>query len=208
MADFKAYLRTQIKFINNSCKSYDQGDVDEAVRIAVALRVLFHDSGSSTSLLSHLQSKSVLLRSTAAPFVEDLTFPNLYLIELKASLVADNIRCHCVPLLDTAMRHEDIAFEEWWQKEPIIEHKEPPSNFTRKQLILTATNKDGGAHVDAQQDPIYDRVRRGSGIELEFTFKPESGRPPLTLPFENIHYASLRQIGYEVLNSPALLALA
>ena len=54
IVDFKDQLRRQIKFLETSCQSYDQGEVEEAVRIAVALRVLFHDSQTSRSLLRHM----------------------------------------------------------------------------------------------------------------------------------------------------------
>jgi hypothetical protein len=209
VADFKEHLRRQIKFIKNSCDLYDQGHIEEALRIAVSLRVLFHDTKRSVSLLEHLNSKSISLLSTAAPFVEEPAFPNLYLVDLMVNVNrVDDIRCHCGPLLDEAMRKDEIAFETWWQKELVIEHKQPPSVFTRRDLVLAAANKDGGAHVDEKLDPMYEAICRGSGIEIEFVFQPQWKHPPVTLPFENIHYASLRQIAYETLNSPALLSLA
>jgi hypothetical protein len=214
MVDFRTQLKRQIKFITNSCQLYDQGCVEEAVRIAAVLRVLFHDSNRSVSLLTHLRSNSITLLSTAAPFDEDPILPNLYLVQEVAKLImgadisGDDMRCVCEPLLASSLRNDIIPFDVWWDTELVIEHKQPKTSMTRKKLVLTAANQDGGAHVDEKLDDTYDYVKRGSGVEITLNFKPEWKRPPLTLPYENVHFASLRQIAYEVTQSPALLALS
>ena len=59
--------------------------------------------------------------------------------------------------------------------------------------------------VDHQLDPIYEKAQMGAGMSVELVYKDNTS---MELPFVNIHYASLRQIAYEVLNSPALLTLA
>jgi hypothetical protein len=214
MQDFKGHVRRQVKFIRNSCAFYDQGDVEEAVRIAVASRVLFHDSTHSVSLLTHLGSNSISMLTTAAPFVDDPPMPNLYLVQpvVDIRLTNDNrtanMRCPCYPLLNRSMRNDSIPFSKWWAEELVIEHKEPPSLLTRKNLVLAAANKDGGAHVDEELHPTYDYARLGSGVEIEIHFKPEWALPAQKAAYENVQFATLRQIAYEVLNSPALLALA
>jgi len=59
-------LKMQLDFLNRSCLSYDQGFQDESFRIAVVLRVLFHNTKKSTSLLHHLQCEYIPLLSTKA----------------------------------------------------------------------------------------------------------------------------------------------
>ncbi|MGP8198053.1 MAG: hypothetical protein ACLQU4_00950 [Limisphaerales bacterium] len=210
---FKAHLQQQAKFIKNSCRSYDEGDVEEAVRIAVALRVCLYDTQRCVSLLTHLRSNSIPLLSTAAPFVEDPILSNLYLVQPTTNInLADessrgSMRCICRPLLDLSPRNDSIAFNEWWE-EVVIEHKQPQTAMTRKELVLAAADKDGGAHVDKELNPIYDFVRCGSGLGIEIHFQPKWGRTPRTLYYELIHFASLRQIGYEVLHSPSFLAIS
>jgi len=80
--------------------------------------------------------------------------------------------------------------------------------ISKRDLVLAAANKDGGAHVDKELDPVYDYVRLGSGLEIEVFLHAQWQLPPQKTAFDNIHFASLRQIGYEVLKSPSLLALA
>ena len=49
-----AHLWDQIKFLVASSKSYDQGFEGEAKRLAVAIRVLMHDTTQSNALLTQL----------------------------------------------------------------------------------------------------------------------------------------------------------
>ena len=62
--DFKAHLFRQLGFLWRSCQAYDEGHIDEAVRIATVIRVLIHDTQASTSLLKHLDAENILLSST------------------------------------------------------------------------------------------------------------------------------------------------
>ncbi len=56
--EFTEQLKRHLGFLERSCAAYDSGHQEEALRIAVSLRVLFHDTQhSSVSLLSHLGIK-------------------------------------------------------------------------------------------------------------------------------------------------------
>ena len=52
--DLRSQLKDQILFLRNSAKAYDEGDISEAKRIATVIRILIHDKGNSTSLLTQL----------------------------------------------------------------------------------------------------------------------------------------------------------
>ncbi len=60
--NFKNHLKKQLGFLQRSCNSYDEGFHDEAIRIATVLRVLIHNTRSSTSLLKHLNATTKLSR--------------------------------------------------------------------------------------------------------------------------------------------------
>src|SRR5205814_10509158 len=63
--NFYDQLRRQLNFIVTSCRAYDAGVCEEATRLAVVARVLFHDTKNSHSLVSHhLQRGSINMRST------------------------------------------------------------------------------------------------------------------------------------------------
>lgn len=55
---FRRLLSSHVGFLKRSCWLFDQGHEDEALRIATSLRVLFHDTDASTSLLTHLGMKT------------------------------------------------------------------------------------------------------------------------------------------------------
>src|SRR5437899_1143187 len=61
---FCEHLTKQLEFLKRSSASFDSGHTDEAIRIAVVIRVLVHNSRSSTSLLRHLRATAIPLTST------------------------------------------------------------------------------------------------------------------------------------------------
>ena len=60
---FKEQLARQLRFMRNSCRLYDEGNKEEAIRIGTSLRVLMRDTTDrkgrplSASLFSHLKAK-------------------------------------------------------------------------------------------------------------------------------------------------------
>ncbi len=78
--------------------------------------------------------------------------------------------------------------------------------ISRKDIVLVAANKDGGAHVDAKLTPQYESLKQRGGTLL--SFDSNIGGEFKKVEFENIHELLIRQMVYELLNSPALLALS
>jgi hypothetical protein len=76
--------------------------------------------------------------------------------------------------------------------------------MTRRSLALAVANQDGGAHVDAKLDSDYVTIKSGAGLVM--TFQPAAGNS-VEIPLESHSAATLRQIGFEVLHSPDLVAL-
>lgn len=59
--DLKQQLQRQLSFLESSSLAYDNGAYEEALRMAVSLRVLFHDTNRSISLLPTSPQFSVAL---------------------------------------------------------------------------------------------------------------------------------------------------
>ena len=64
MDRYQQELKKQLGFHRRSCQWYDSGEVDEAIRIAVPIRTIIHDTRNSTSLLTHLNAKGIKLWSS------------------------------------------------------------------------------------------------------------------------------------------------
>jgi len=99
--------------------------------------------------------------------------------------------------------HRNAPVSAWWDGEVV--YFGAGRKIYRRQLVLAACNKDGGAHVDADIPADYRWIREGTGFA--FTVERSDGQKK-----ENVlpapHLACLRQIAHEVFNSPEFLKLA
>jgi hypothetical protein len=207
-AELEVALRQQVKFLQVSCKAFDDGDEDEALRIASVIRVLVHDTPKSRSLLVQLgvQSKMKFIDS-AEPFdpVETGRFhngrplmamsgmPGLFGIAVSpqgAKIVARE---------DTGMYARGaVSFDEWWSDGCMPGHD--GIRHSRSWLIKQMANKEGGAHVDPEVTKGY--------MELKTTSMGMTVQAGGISGFVNsVADVSVRQIAWELLESLSLAKL-
>ena len=188
MDRFRLQLRRQLSFLDRSCASFDVGYRDEAVRIAVSIRVIVHDTKASTSLLSHLGATTIKLLSTVRP-----------LPSIKGVLGYDGLTVlsgqGTIPWLDRAPYQVEVPLQKWWAQ---VVYVVGPGPMTRKDLVLAAANKDGGAHVDAALTAEYESL-----FTMYQRVAADGGETPVT----DVQLVGLRQLGFELLHSPELRAL-
>ncbi|GAA1645722.1 hypothetical protein [Nocardia ninae] len=231
MSTLGEQFRRQVRYLKTSARLFDEGDEEEAIRLAVTLRVLLHDTTKSHSLLklAGLKSGMKFLDTAIVGGTEIYAGPVVFQLEYVtddgetgfAPSGQDGL-VEVVPTLDGGGRicaprrrrgHETLKpFNEWWTTY-VIDTASGSKTLSRKQLIWLMANKDGGAHVDPSGpgDVYIGFVKRGHGQlysedpDAAFT-APESMRP-----FEgNAAAESVRQIAWEVLetfdNDPATQA--
>jgi hypothetical protein len=197
MSDFSENLKTHLSFIARSCELYDQGYKEEALRIAVSLRVMFHDTIRSTSLLKHLQKK------------ESINLISTFVSQQSMSAKFGNMNWHTViPLMLTSQGVQVpinswptmsvLVVDDWWQEQIWLEG---PIALSRKDIILSAANQDGGAHVDANPNEKTKKVKRGPETTVMINGKPLEGG------MSNHHLPLIRQMAYEVLECKELYRL-
>lgn len=193
---FLLRFKEQVEFIQTSCKAYDGGAEAEALRIAVCLRLLFHQTKSSTSLIKHLNFERKPILSAICT-----SGKHLDLIGYKFDLNARH-PVQTAPRLGSEFNTVKIA--EWWSQEAVLEFES--RDYFRKDIVCDVANKDGGAHVD-EDLPHYFSALYAGGPTLGIAGNLEySGGPP---PFEqgvlqhpvNGHLALIRQFAHEVLTS-------
>lgn len=193
--ELQQHLRDTIQALELSAHAFDKGFDGEVKRLAAAIRVLVHDTGSSMSLLGQLGEKTIRFYDTSVPRHPKniLTYSGLTAINLapgeakEAKYIAflDNLPPDCPPRW--------VSFDDWWGGVIFVDRK--GNNTSRKDLILAVANKDGGAHVDPVLDEKYaDLSRRNS---LAWRFSSARGDVPLEGPEK----AAVRQIAHEVLKS-------
>jgi len=188
-SDLDEHLREQIYFLENSCDSFDKGFKGEAKRIAVILRILFHDTRVSHSLLGQLDKKNYKFLSTAIPVMSEneATHYGLVFIGMKGK------ETKFVPMLDEVPYHNWMKFDDWWNEIIFIDKNK--TQFSRKDIILTVSNQDGGAHVDPKLDEKYINLSKNNSLDISVF--SENKFVKLTKPEQ----AALRQIGHEVLKT-------
>jgi hypothetical protein len=201
---FKNHLARQLRFIERSCEAYDQGYTDEAIRIATQIRVIVNPGGKkSRSLLQHLNSGRIPLLSTSegASDRSDLSMV-VGLGSFRFSSDGQTATGKYYPGLDNALHREYIKADRWWKQVTLVMEG---TRYSREAIVRDTANKDGGAHVAATLTPEYERLTTpgviGDLVEV-------SGGVETRTPISDIHFVCIRQMAYELLNSPELLKLA
>jgi hypothetical protein len=206
--DFHAALGKQLGFIRMSCASFDEGFHDEAIRIAQSVRVIVHDTKSQTSVLTHLGVRdTTLIVSTCLDIKSKLGDPKSPSFGARCitfngmgTFAAGPQGMSYFPKLGGGMFSYELRAQDWWEQVVFI--LDESTWVSRKDVVLVAANKDGGAHVDPSLTPFYVRLMKSGDLGY---FVDERGRQA---PISGHHFVALRQIGYEVLASPSLVALA
>ena len=190
-------LEEQLQFIRRSSEAYDQGAEEEALRIATSLRVVFHQTGASTSLIAHLGfgAKKMLSSSRGHGDWKDYLSHEINI----NSPVPIRMR----PILGD--KFHELSIDDWWQNETVFVHN--GTNHNRRKIILSAANKDGGAHVDADLETYYEFLCAGKyliGITGDLQYNGPAPFPQgVTIYPTNAHFALIRQFAHEVLASVA-----
>lgn len=182
-------LDRQLGFLKRSAASFDEGFKDEAIRMATSVRVIVHQTRTSHSLLEQLSLLDHRFVDTSAPLVPGNSVGEMPLIQ--TGIGGNSGTQFFAPMNDT-LRKKYILFPNWWNQ--IVFQKEGSHVFSRKRLVLTVSNQDGGAHVDPALDAEYKSiqensfdVRFGKGIELHSPNDPTR--------------ETMRQITHEVITS-------
>lgn len=184
---------TQIKFLVRSCEYYDKGDFDEAKRIATSLRILFHNTKKSKSLLNQLNLTHNLVFWSSSSLYTPSNLVSSWTL-LLISFNRNEVLFKPI-LLDVIGRTFYLNFEDWWN-EIIFDDK---SYFLcRRDIVLSIANQDGGAHVDPTLDEPYANLAKKNSLGVNYFNETHSQ------PHNNPAYASIRQIACEVLKSISL----
>ena len=188
--ELKAHLEEQVYFLRASADSYDAGFEGEAKRIAVAIRVLLHDTRQSKSLLGQLGLKAREFLDTSLPLSPGNLTPHSGLI---VTAMDEGGAKYCAFLDEGIDRPVLRNFEEWWRGPIFVDSKK--RQVSREEIVLAVANKDGGAHVDPNLDQKYADLSRGNSLGWNFsngTQEEAMGGP---------EKAALRQICHELLKT-------
>jgi hypothetical protein len=186
-SDYLQHLSEQLYFLKRSSEGFDKGFAIEAKQMAVTIRVLLHDTPSSTSLLTHLGTKDKIYYFNTA-------IPNspFGLTGRRTTTEGGGRTEYYAPLDNLSDKRKErpwVTFNTWWENINVL--SDGKNQFTRKKLVTTVANQDGGAHVDSKLNTPYSEVTRGNSLNVYHEGKDVYG----------VELASIRQITFELLNS-------
>ena len=189
-------LAQQLGYLSRSSQLFDLGYADEAIRIATSLRVLFHDRQNDRkdqgSIVKLLGKPPVRLLSTCP--LNQLS-PETFSFDGYLHLPG-NIR----PWKEYLEQNTQlIGVSEWWNQVIFVVNR---NRVTRKDLVLWAAEKDGGAHTDSKTHQTYDAI-----MEM-WIAQTWPGSAAQSVPIPPQHLFALRRFALEVLASDELTRLA
>ena len=187
--ELENHLKEQISFLEASANSFDAGAEEEAKRLAVTIRILVHNTPSSHSLLGQIGKKFEFFDTA-----KDLDPNNMLAHGSLITILTGPYQSRYIPMLDNfpPKSVKMIDFESWWNKPVFVDKQD--HKLTRKDLILTAANQDGGAHVDPSLDKTYANLSRNG---LDLIVNHGTGEKILDKP----ERVAIRQIAHEVLKT-------
>ncbi|WFD08762.1 hypothetical protein [Tepidibacter hydrothermalis] len=159
------HLEEQIEFLESSAKLFDEGKIAESKRIATTIRVLLHDTKNSTSLLQLLDKKENMLFFDSSEIYNPKNIAGQYCL-LDISMNPSHIGF--VPRMYIGPTTPKKCFDDWWNEIVISTTSDffKGDKFSRKDIILALSNKDGGAHVDQKLKEDYFKLTRENSMEL------------------------------------------
>ena len=184
--ELNAQFNDQLGALQRLVQDFDNGYFKEARRLAVILRVLFH-SRKDPSLLKRLGREAIDLVDTSPPLDPDnlLSFHGLVSLRFK-----DGVWSY-VPKLDSDSPLQKTPLHSWWKGVVFSDTKK--RKLTRADIVLTAANQDGGAHVDGNVREDYADLLS----ENSLGWVNDQGNPPSG----DVRYIAIRQIAHEVLKT-------
>jgi hypothetical protein len=193
--ELRQALETQLGFLRSSSRAFDDGNQQEAYRLATVVHMLVHDYGEkykSILRLLGIKGKMRFVSSHEPPHPDNVLFcPTLVAMRIYGG---DDRASQYVPIFDgplSALRR--VQFDEWWT-ETIVQEGAGRFRLSRKNLIFALRNQEGGAHFDDElRNPNYARF---SKPQISTPTVTRGNRPPEVLL--NVELVSMRQIAWEV----------
>ncbi len=166
-----AMLREQMNLLRTSGRAFYEGNFAESLRIATIIRILVHETGMSKPLLTQARPDGLALQ------IKDniaKTEPGEQEVFSFAVGVRMGPGATVAPAVDLGSSHYSLnSIGAWWNRAALsFRSNGGQMTYTRKKVILTLANKEGGAHVDPDEDPDYVRLLTDEPLTFSFQGVP------------------------------------
>lgn len=138
-----------------------------AIDLAVKLRVLLNDENANISLLRLLKIKDDFRFQALVEENALINAPsNMCYSSLLTSLCITNGGLYCKSNEYQPTEDLLLTFDTWWNEIVIDSKSAQLSQISRRDIVLTLADKEGGAHVDSNYDEAYYQAVKTKGIVL------------------------------------------
>lgn len=210
----KAKLRIYLDLLADACEAFDAGKRHHALNISNTVRLLMTDRGrNSHSLLTQLGAADIELLSTNKDLgtlantesgQEEVIAHSGDLSIIRSTLHSDGTPSSAVAYPKLGLHPEDNHFlqrNDWWNQRI---YWKVPATLTRREIVLLTADKEG-SHSDGGPVPEGLQAMKDGFFPI-VAMRPDGSQE--VVQATDLHYSDLRQIAYELLNSPALASLA
>jgi len=187
-------LRQQVSLLHDLGETYDNGHPAMGLPLAVAIRVLVHDTARSHALLQLLgELTQMVFIDTSLPINPNNLMPNHTGLVLTKVTVGTGIEW--VPRLDTPSftTLRETTFAEWWRTD--LMKSGSGALWSRHSIVTDVANKEGGAHVDPDQPLDIQAIEDQNSMGMTY-YDPFLGNE-ITMQ-QGPMLPSVRQIAYEL----------
>lgn len=210
--DEKIQLQDSIKDLVSDANRYDYGDFRAIKRSAVTLRLLFYDTHQQTCLLTHLGDKNKIIMQSfreRVTYAKGLSYGDIYMASFRSDTHNEYYNTFLFKPNKSLNAYFKENFNKWWNQNLFfMGDQSKHTKLTRRKLITTIANQDGGAHFDEDVDTSYLGLKTGqTGISI----KPTPGASELlgydvsgydhNIIFKDISLAYMREVVHEAILS-------
>jgi hypothetical protein len=188
-------LKDQLELLRMLGEAFDSGSRVVAYPLATTIRVLVHRTGSSHALLAQLDELSKMpFLDTALPVNPRNMLKShggLVIMKMTSGTGIEWVPRKEVPPVPLAQPH-DIPFRSWWEND--ITRDSIGNLWSRRNLVLSIANKEGGAHIDPAQPLDIHAIEEENSMGWTYNDALIHDQPASNGPL----LPSIRQIAYEV----------
>jgi hypothetical protein len=164
------HLGEQINLLDALCAAYDRGDSVVMLSMSTAIRVIVHSDGALLAQLDAFDDfpcldlrPAEMREAIAAAFAMDEAEgdPDSILLALGLAVFAmpKHGNVYYAPAYVVTPDEDAVPFGAWWNDK--VAREWSGVGYSRRDIILSTSNKDGGAHVDLRKAQYVNVPRHG-----------------------------------------------
>jgi len=190
--DIEKEFNLQLELLEQLCKNYDEGYEVVGKSIASSIRVLLHETSASSSLIGQVGRINQPILDTAS-LREEMGGIWAGSYSGLTGVAVGGPRTTYLPMYDSNQTPRFLNYDEYWNENIIKDQQN--NDFSRKDVVLSIANTDGGSHVDAGLEPKYQQLSRENSLGWI------KGDDTNWLPMNGAEHAVIRQIAHEILKT-------